>query len=211
MAETMLSPSAELTQALGELRDSGLDGAGLAARTGELVARYDREWQLAHNAGQNVDQAVTDFLTAVLVHVESLAATGQAPEALTTLLFGLLSVDISKADTRRFEGLHIRALYTLVLLLISMGEAMQGNPGVAEHLEVSARYALELFRRNYARHLREQGAHLGDGMNELYGQAADADLQLPPIGGEPVDALGRPGDMLVDIFTRMRACGISTV
>lgn len=211
MGKTMLSPSAELTAALEELRDSGLDGAGLAARTGELVARYDREWQLAHNAGESVDQPVTDFLTAVLVHVESLAATGQAPEALTTLLFGLLSVDISKADTRRFEPLLIRGLYTLVLLLVSMGETMQASPGVAEHLEVSARYALELFRSNYRRYLQENGAHLGDGMNELYGQAAQAELNLPPIGGAAVDALGRPGDILVDIFTRMRACGIATV
>ena len=189
--KNILLPSAELTQALEELRSAG-SPEELAARSGELVAKYDREWQLAHNAGKAVDGPVVDFLTAVQVHVEALAATEQLSEAVTTLLFGLLSTDIAKADTSRFEGLYLRSVQTLAMLLIS----------------------LALFTAAYARYLEDGGAPIADrGMDELYRQCAEGGVldALPPLHGEPLRPLERRGELLVDILTRLRACGLTSI
>ncbi len=207
-----ITPSAALTAALDELRALQGSPADLAARTGELVARYDREWQLAHNRGEAVEQPVADFLTAVIIHVDSLAATGQLPEAATTMLFGLLSADIARADTRRFDGLYLRGLHMLAMLVISMADACP-QAGCAAHLDVCARYALALFAACYGRYISEGGAPLADGIDELYRQVAGADIEasLPPLHGEPPAPLEKPGEILVDILTRLRACGLATV
>lgn len=210
--KNILLPSAELTQALEELRSAG-SPEELAARSGELVAKYDREWQLAHNAGKPVDGPVVDFLTAVQVHVEALAATEQLSEAVTTLLFGLLSADIAKADTSRFEGLYLRSVQTLAMLLISLADACPA-PGCAEHLDVCARYGLGLFTAAYARYLEDGGAPIADrGMDELYRQCAEGGVldALPPLHGEPLRPLERRGELLVDILTRLRACGLASI
>lgn len=210
--KAQIVPSAGLTAALEELRALQDSPADMAARTGELVARYDREWQLAHNRGEAAEQPVADFLTAVIIHVDTLAATGQLPEAATTLLFGLLSADIARADTRQFEGLYLRGLHMLAMLAISLADACPA-PGCAAHLDVCARYSLALFAAVYGRYASEGGAPLADGIDELYRQVAGADItaSLPPLHGEAPAPLEKPGEILVDILTRLRACGLATV
>lgn len=209
----MILPSTDLTQALEELRCLQDSPADLAARSGELVARYDREWQLAHNRGEAIEQPVVNFLTAVLVHVDSLAATGQMQEAVTTLLFGLLSADIAKADVRQFEGLYLRGLHMLAMLLISMADSCAA-PGCAQHLDVCARYGLALFDAFYSRYREEGGAPIADGgMDELHEQIAASDMAsaLPPLHGEAPRPLEKTGELLVDILTRLRACGLTSI
>lgn len=207
----MLAPSDSLTRSLEELR--GLDAATAAARTGELVARHDRRWQLAHNAGQPLEQEITDFLTVVLVHVNILAETGQLPEAETTLIFGLLSTDISRARREEFGQLWIRGLYTLGLLTVSLADSGP-SAGAATHLDVCARYALGLFEAQYTAWLEGGGAPVGEeAVNMMYEQlrASDIAATLPPLHGQAPRLLDAPGEVLVDILTRLRACGLATV
>lgn len=209
----MIRPSDQLTQQLEELRALEDSPADLTARTGELVARYDREWQLAHNEGRPVEQAVTDFLTAVILHVDCLAATEQLPEAVTTMIFGLLSTDISRARVSEFEGLYVRGCHRLAMLLISLAD-MAPDPGCAAHLDVCARYGLALFQAAYGRYLENGGAPITDGgIAELYAQLKDSGLaeSLPPLHGEAPAPLEKPGELLVDILTRLRACGLATI
>lgn len=206
-------PSPGLTAALDDLRNMHGSPADLAARTGELVARYDSEWQQAHNRGEAIEQPVVNFLTAVIVHVDSLAATGQLSEAVTTMLFGLLSADIAKADIRQFEGLYIRGLHMLAMLLISMADSCPAQE-CAGHLDVCARYGLVLFSAFYGRYRSEGGAAINDGgMEELYGQVAGSGMtgSLPQLHGEAPCPLEKPGEIFVDILARLRACGLASI
>ncbi|MDE6276589.1 MAG: hypothetical protein K2M06_00595 [Muribaculaceae bacterium] len=209
----MIQPSEGLKRQLEELRAIEDSPADLTARTGELVARYDREWQLAHNEGRPVEQAVVDFLTSVILHVDCLAATEQLPEASTTMIFGLLSTDISRARVSDFEGLYVRGCHRLAMLLISLAD-MAADGGCAAHLDVSARYGLALFSAAYGRYLQNGGAPIRDGgIDELFRQLEGSNLSatLPPLHGEPPAPLERPGELLVDILTRLRACGLATI
>lgn len=183
-----------------------------AVRTGELVAQYDREWQLAHNRGENVNQAVCDFLAVVVLHVDALAQNGELPEAVTTMLFGLLSVDIAKADYKEFQSLYVRANYLLCMLLISLVENNTA-PQLAEHLDVCARYAILLFTSAYRAYLEKGTPIVDQGLDDLYRQfeASGILTAMPPLHGEAPDAEGRRGEILVDILTRLRACGLATI
>lgn len=213
MKSNNILPSSSLTEALNALKSGDFTVPEYAARTGELVAKYDREWQLAHNNGDDSTQSVCDFLTAVVIHVETLAQCNQLEEAVTTLIFGLLSVDISKVDSSKFDGLFVHANFTLALLLISLAERTPSSE-IASHLDVCARYAIYLFSHAYSAYLKHGGQPVShQGMDDLYHQFEQSGIlkSLPLLHGETPDAESKSGEILVDILTRLRASGLSTI
>lgn len=189
---------------LGELRamQKSASPAELMRFTGEALARFDRRWQTARMSGRPVESDVEAMLCAAMHHCSLLDDAGSPVDATGTLLMALLAADVSAADIAMLSATYLSATHTFAVAAVGMVDGFAGDPFAAEHTDVCARYALELFRRAAAVH----PAPLPLPAAELI-TAIGEQLTLPPLHGR--DALSASsGELVCDILSRFRACGI---
>lgn len=186
-----------------ELRtmQTSADVSALIRFTGEALARFDRRWQTARMAGQPVEPEVDAMLCAAMHHAGLLADAGRDADAVGALLMSLLAVDVSGADIKIAASSLLSATHTFAIAVIGIADRLAGDSFAAQHADVCARYALELFRRVAAAHPAPLPAPAAELM------AVTGNLALPPLNDEPASSASS-GELICDILSRLRACEI---
>ena len=177
------------------------DVSALIRFTGEALARFDRRWQTARMAGQPVEPEVDAMLCAAMHHAGLLADAGRDADAVGALLMSLLAVDVSGADIKIVASSLLSATHTFAIAVIGIADRLAGDSFAAQHADVCARYALELFRRVAAAHPAPLPAPAAELM------AVTGNLALPPLNDEPASSASS-GELICDILSRLRACEI---
>ncbi len=183
-----------------------------AVRTsGELLADCDNTLRSLHNSGRPVDEAITRFVEAAILHIHSLRQAKASADAFSCAVGALLTVEVYQAgesvDASRKVRIYTFAIYSVIDCFDRMGDATGSSD--EDHRGYILSYLASLLYHFY----KETSAVTPDdpSLPEAFLSAIkdSGAIQTPTVRlGEKDVNPSTSGPLLIDIMSRAAALGI---
>ena len=185
-----------------------------AVRTsGELLADCDNTLRSLHNSGRPVDEAITRFVEAAILHIHSLRQAKASADAFSCAVGALLTVEVYQAgesvDASRKVRIYTFAIYSVIDCFDRMGDATWSSD--EDHRGYILSYLASLLYHFYKETsaVTPDDPSLPEAYRFLSAIKDSGAIQTPTVRlGEKDVNPSTSGPLLIDIMSRAAALGI---